>query len=146
MAEHGAEARPPRLVFLTILAERRLHRWIDARGRDHGVTSAGAGVLFHLGGNPGATVGDITRALHASPAGASGLLARMETAGLITRTPDADDRRSLRVALTPAGREALASARSALGELNAHLVDGFTDEELAVVARWLGHAARLPDR
>lgn len=72
------------------------------------------------------------------------MLARMEAAGLITRTPDEQDRRTLRVALTPAGRVALAEARDALADLNAHLTAGFNASELDVVRRWLERVADLP--
>lgn len=102
-------------------------------------------MLFHLATHPDATVGDITTALGGSPAGVSGLLTRMEKTGLITRTPDPHDRRTLHVALTPTGRDALTHARAALEDLNGHLTDGFTPEELATVHRWLTHATHLPD-
>lgn len=103
-------------------------------------------MLFYLAGHSEATVGDITRALNASPAGTSTLLSRMETAGLITRTTDQRDRRSLRVTLSPVGREALTEAQAALSELNEHLTHGFDGAELAVVQRWLEHAAAFDEQ
>ena len=146
--------RAPRLVFLTTAAERQMRRWISRRSGTNGGTHDGAGpgghtvgapaagVLLHLAGHPGATIGEVTAALQASPAGASGLLARMERAGLVRRRPDPDDGRTVRLDLTPAGTAALDDVRTALGELNDRLTDGFTPDELATVARWLEHAAR----
>ncbi|MFE5311001.1 MarR family winged helix-turn-helix transcriptional regulator [Isoptericola sp. NPDC056605] len=137
--------RPPRLVFLTIAAERQLRRWIARRGAHtagnggQGIGAPAAGVLLHLADHPGATVGEVTAALEASPAGASGLLARMERADLVRRRADPDDRRTVRLDLTPTGTAALDDVRAALAEVNDRLTDGFTDDELATVARWLEH-------
>ncbi|MGO3484696.1 MAG: MarR family transcriptional regulator, partial [Cellulosimicrobium funkei] len=78
----------------------------------------------------------------ASPAGTSGLLARMERADLVRRRPDPDDRRSVRLDLTPTGTAALDDVRAALAELNDRLTEGFTPDELATVARWLEHVTR----
>ncbi|MEV8027090.1 MarR family winged helix-turn-helix transcriptional regulator [Cellulosimicrobium funkei] len=141
--------RPPRLVFLTTAAERQLRRWIARRGGAHASGSGGrgfgapaAGVLLHLADHPGATIGEVTTALQASPAGTSGLLARMERADLVRRRTDPDDRRTVRLDLTPTGTAALDDVRDALAELNDHLTDGFTPDELATVSRWLEHVTR----
>ncbi|WP_433795138.1 MarR family winged helix-turn-helix transcriptional regulator [Actinoplanes sp. CA-252034] len=128
-----------RLVFEMMIAERAVRRWIDARSGDSGLGAAGAGVLFHLAGNDNALVGDVSAALCASPSGISGLVSRLEKAGFLVKAPDAADARAVRLRLTPAGREAVAAAKGVVKELNAEISDGFTDAELAVVARWLGH-------
>ncbi|WP_264030702.1 MarR family winged helix-turn-helix transcriptional regulator [Cellulosimicrobium sp. SH8] len=140
---------PPRLVFLTTVAERQMRRWIARRGSANvsgnggqGFGAPAAGVLLHLADHPGATIGEVTSALQASPAGTSGLLARMERADLVRRRTDPDDRRTVRLDLTPAGTAALDDVRAALAELNDRLTDGFTPDELATVARWLEHVTR----
>lgn len=138
----SADAAPPRLVFLTIEAQRRLGRWISSRGSRRGISAAGAGVLFHLAGHPGATAGEVAEAIHGSAAGTSGLLARLEKAGLIVRETDAEDRRSIRASLAPAGTEALGDVRAAVADLNALVTEGFTASELQTVARWLTHVAK----
>ncbi|MFC4069399.1 MarR family winged helix-turn-helix transcriptional regulator [Actinoplanes subglobosus] len=128
-----------RLVFEMMIAERSVRRWIDARSGDSGIGAAGAGVLFHLAAHDDALVGDVSAALCASPSGISGLVSRLEKAGFLVKAPDPVDARAVRLRLTPAGREAVATARGAVRELNAEISDGFTDAELDVVARWLGH-------
>jgi len=145
-----ARRRPPRLVFLTTAAERQMRRWIARRGAGHDgadpsardISAPAAGVLLHLAHHPGATIGDVTAALQTSPAGTSGLLARMERADLVRRRADPDDRRTVRLDLTPAGTAALDDVRAALAELNDRLTDGFSPDELATVARWLEHVNR----
>ncbi|MEU4162388.1 MarR family winged helix-turn-helix transcriptional regulator [Actinoplanes sp. NPDC026670] len=127
-----------RLVFQMMIAERSVRRWIDARSGDSGLGAAGAGVLFHLAAYDNALVGDVSAALCASPSGISGLVSRLEKGGFLIKTPDQADARAVRLSLTPAGREAVAVARDVVKELNTEISDGFSDEELDVVARWLG--------
>lgn len=140
-----AEARPPRLFFLTLTAERRLRRWIAGRGGDRGISASAGGVLLHLASHPGASTGDVARAVDASPAGLSGLLARMEASGFITRTPDPADARTIRLDLTPGGTEALGLVHESIDELNARINEGFSASELATVARWLRNVSEVLD-
>ena len=67
----------------------------------------------------------------------SNLVERAVRARLIERRPDPEDGRAWMITLTKSGlakqREAISGAR----ELNARLCEGFTDAELAIVARWL---------
>lgn len=136
-----SRSRAPRLIFLLSRAERGVRRWIDARGRSNGMTAAKAGVLLYLRRNSAATMSELSTALRASPAGASGLLARMESGGLVARAADESDQRITRVTLTDHGVQAAREARTALDDLNAALNEGFDEQELATVARWLSHAA-----
>lgn len=137
--------RPPRLVLALTSAERSLRRWIDRRSAGD-LTAAGAGALHVLAAHPGAGLRQLATALNASPAGTSGLVSRLERSGLVDRTPSPDDARAVRLTLTPAGEDALERTTAALAELNAHLHDGFTPDELATVARWLEHVRHLDDR
>lgn len=137
--------RPPRLVFLLSVAEKTVRRWIDVRGKASGVTAATAGALLFLAQHPHATMTQLTDALHASPAGASGLLSRMESSGLVSRVADEKDQRVIRLTLTPLGTTTVSDARTALTELNQSLTQGFDQAELAIVARWLTHVADTID-
>lgn len=136
-----SRARTPRLIFLLSNAERSVRRWIETRGSSYGMTAAKGGVLLYLRQNPGATMSELTAALRASPAGASGLLARMEAGGFVARAPDDSDQRITRVTLTEEGAHAAGETMTELGGLNAALSEGFDEQELAIVARWLSHAA-----
>lgn len=135
-----------RLVFGLMSAERSVRRWIDSRTDHSPVGAAGAGVLFFLANREEAPVKDIARALNASPAAATGLLNRLEAAGVIRKTPDATDTRAVRVSLTEAGRDLLPEARAVLGEINGVLSDGFTAGELETVERWLSHVSERTAR
>jgi DNA-binding MarR family transcriptional regulator len=135
--------RLPRLIFLLFNADRAVRRWIDARSADTGIGAAGAGVLFYLAGHENALIGDVTAALGASPSGMSGLVNRLERGGCVTRSPDPDDARAVRLALTARGQAAVSRARELVDDLNAQLTAGFNDAEVAVVQRWLEHVTRV---
>ncbi|MFJ4291886.1 MarR family winged helix-turn-helix transcriptional regulator [Cupriavidus sp. NPDC089707] len=127
-----------RLVYLLNVGQRRLQRWSQARAATGGVTSAQAGLLFFLGRNDGALMNEAATALDLGAPGMSGLADRTERAGLIERRPDESDRRASRLWLTDAGRSARQRSRAGMKVLNAKLTEGFTPEEIDVVARWLG--------
>ena len=75
-----------RLIFLLNVAQRRLQRWVEQQmAAENGLTSAQSGVLFYLGRDDGALIGDVALALDLVPSAMSGLADRMERAGLVER-------------------------------------------------------------
>jgi DNA-binding MarR family transcriptional regulator len=72
-------------------------------------------------------------------------LARLERAGLVTREPDADDRRTVTVTLTDRGREWVEAARPAYADAATRLVAGLPDSARAAFAEnldaWQGFFA-----
>jgi DNA-binding MarR family transcriptional regulator len=66
---------------------------------------------------------------------ATRVLARLEEAGLVTRTADPTDRRSSVVAVTAAGRALLEDLRTRKDLFLARRLDGLDAEELAVLER-----------
>jgi DNA-binding MarR family transcriptional regulator len=136
MARSG-RAPNRRFIYLLNLAQRRVQQWsLDDR---RGVTSSQSGVLFLLGAKDGALIGDIAKALGVGPSGISGLVDRMEAAGLVRRAPHPEDGRAVRLELTEQGWVARDAAKARAAAINARLVEGFTEQELDVVARWLTH-------
>src|SRR5215470_13630751 len=126
-----------RLIFLLNVAQRRVQRFVTARTREGGVTSAQSGLLFVLGRRDGALMGEAGAALDLGMPGISGLAERMVEAGLIEKRADPDDGRAWRLWLTAAGRKALARSKAGAAELNRRLMDGFTEAEIDIVSRWL---------
>jgi MarR family transcriptional regulator, organic hydroperoxide resistance regulator len=138
------ESKPPRFVFLLNQAQRKLQRWTETRpGTWEGISAAQVGVLFFLASRNQATIGEIAQALQVAPAATTNLSKRMEAAGLIERVADRDDGRMTRLRLTSFGETASAQSSELLKELNKRLSDGFSSEELAIVARWLAHVGDL---
>jgi DNA-binding MarR family transcriptional regulator len=138
--------KQPRFVFLLNRAQRILQRWVETRPDAwEGISSAQAGVLFILAGRGTATIGEIAAELTVAPAAVTNLSKRMQTSGLIERVADEHDARLTRLRMTKAGEEAAAMARVALAGLNARITKGFSEAELATVARWLEQVAALED-
>jgi DNA-binding MarR family transcriptional regulator len=126
-----------RFIYLLNVAQRRVQQWsLDER---RGVTSSQSGVLFLLGAKDGALIGDVAKAIGVGPSGISGLVDRMEATGLVRRTHDPQDGRAVRLQLTDLGWAARDAAKARAAAINARLVEGFTDTELDIVARWLTH-------
>lgn len=93
-----------RLGQLAILAEGAINATFSAHGLQRGefdvlATLRRSGAPFEL--SPSA----LAQTLMLSRAGMTGRLDRLESGGLVRRIADADDRRSIRVALTPDGIE-----------------------------------------
>ena len=128
--------KPHRLVYLLSVAQRRVQRALAASSVD-AVSPAQAGLLFVLGKQDGALMGEAGAALDLGPAGISGLVDRMAAAKLVERRADREDGRAFRVWLTPKGRAALSRAKAGAAEVNARLSEGFTSAEIDIVARWL---------
>ncbi len=139
-----APAKPPRLVFLLNRAQRVLQRWIEnAPQAWDGISSAQVGLLFFLASRNEAAIGEIAQGLDVAPAAVTNLSKRMEVADLVERCADAHDGRLTRLRLTPAGERANAQAGIVLKDLNLQLRAGFSDDEMATVARWLKHVCDL---
>lgn len=94
-----------RLVFQAFAL---LKKGADARFRGQGLTGAQVGVLTRLTSPDGKPMGEIGAELWCDVSNVTGLVARLEEQGLVSRAPDASDQRVKRVSLTEAGRAALA--------------------------------------
>jgi DNA-binding MarR family transcriptional regulator len=66
------------------------------------------------------------------------LVDRLEAERLVERLPDPADRRSVRAALTPAGRERHAEAVRIVGETERQVFAGLGEEDRQALARLLG--------
>jgi DNA-binding MarR family transcriptional regulator len=133
-----------RLIYLLNVAQRRVQRALAASSAD-AVLPAQAGLLFVLGKHDGVLIGEAGAALDLGPAGISGLVDRMTAAGLVERQTDERDARASRIFLTAKGRKTLVRARDVARATNARLADGFSAQEIDIVARWLtGIQSKFP--
>jgi DNA-binding MarR family transcriptional regulator len=90
-----------------------------ARLREHGFDDLDAAHLsvFQYPGPQGARPSDLAVELRISKQALNYLLGELERLGYLERLPDADDRRSKRIAVTQRGVAAIAVIREAVGEL-----------------------------
>jgi len=86
---------------------------------------------------------ELARRTGVSRAAVSQLLADLQRAGLLERTPASDDRRRLELRLSPRGRRTLASARSRLGAQIGEVLGDLPRPEADALARALGHVESL---
>ena len=86
-------------------------------------------VIDFLMDTPKATQCDIAEACLIKPPTLTGILAKMEDAGLVLRERRENDRRKLLVSLTPKGRETGAKVLEAFARVEARALEGFAGEE-----------------
>ena len=101
----------------------------DKRLEPQGITHAQWGPLFMLRNARASTVAELARELQTDPGAMTRLLDRLEAKGFCRRLRSTDDRRVVRVELTPAGEEAADRVPAELADImNAHLA-GFSKTE-----------------
>jgi DNA-binding MarR family transcriptional regulator len=96
------------LAFRTAL--RRFLHWSQAKAATVGLTRAQYQLLLAVKGHRGQhgpTVGDLAGYLVLKPQSTVELIDRAEAAGLVERWEDDDDRRLIRIRLTPDGQQRL---------------------------------------
>jgi DNA-binding MarR family transcriptional regulator len=138
----------PRIFYLVKLAHAALTRAAEReavlRG---GVTGVQLGALFVLAARGQVLMKDLAEELSINNSAITGLVSRMEEAGLVMRLPDATDGRAVKVAATPKGAKAAASSLPIVREMNEAALDGFSKAEIAVIARFLKELpARIESR
>ncbi len=119
-----------RLYLLVEIAARRLHRDVDARlTQSAGVSASQAAVLFLLLRRGERRLGSIGETLALGAPAVSGLISRMEKAGLVIRRKDAADRRGALVDLSEHGRIAAEQADAILRTYNAELDERLGEDD-----------------
>lgn len=134
-----------RSIFLALkAASHHVAEVADALAkRRSGHPGAQALALVALGNRGGRTLSEFAVATGTGQAATTTLVRRMEAQGLVERRPDENDARYQRVRLTAPGRDARDEVYAMISGLNAALEEGFSAEEIAVVDRFLAHAASL---
>lgn len=124
-AHAPASDRPDRvrsiLLSLRVLirAIQDYSRWVESQC---GLTSVQLWALWELFATPGMKVSDLAAALYVHQSTASNMLDKLELRGLVERRRGGPDQRVVRLHLSSAGVELLATApRPAQGALNAAL-------------------------
>ena len=103
-----------------------MDRWLE----HHDLSEGRMGVLWRLRVKDSTTLGDLAESLDVSPRNITGLVDHLERDGLVERFPDPEDRRAIRVRLTPASKQKLSEIKRELGSPRFGVVAGFTEEEL----------------
>jgi DNA-binding MarR family transcriptional regulator len=117
---------------------RRFLRWSEQEAAATGLTPAQHQLLLAVRGHPdprGPTIGDVAASLLVRHHSAVQLADRAEALGLIRRQREREDRRVVRLRLTPAGKERVAALSAVhlqelrrLGPLVSAVVDGLDED------------------
>lgn len=117
------------LLALFTQAAKLLREAADEAMSGHGVRVGQHIVLSVLWDEDGLAPGEIARRLGAATPTIVNTATRMEEAGLVTRRPDPDDARLVRLCLTPRGRSAREPVREARAALEQRATAALTAAE-----------------
>ena len=132
------------LVDAVLSVAAHLEPELDEALAEHRLTRPSFQVLSALLDAPGnsLTQRELMSTVRRTSGTVSVRLARLERAGLVTREPDAEDRRTVTVTLTDRGREWATSARPAYDDAAGRLAAGLPDDARApfgeFLAAWQG--------
>jgi DNA-binding MarR family transcriptional regulator len=110
---------------------RRAAREDQAAGIGRAQLSALSVLVF--GGDT--TLGRLADAEHVRPPTMTRIVAALEQAGLVRKEPSADDRRSVRITATPAGRRLMQAARRRRIQALAARLEGLAQRDLDTLDR-----------
>jgi DNA-binding MarR family transcriptional regulator len=104
-----------------------------------GMSSARMGVLRQLDDSEDGSLGivDLARRLGVTPAIVTRQVKELEAEGLLRRRGNSRDRRRSQLHLTARGRRAFERLHERAHDLQARVLDGLTDEEIATASRVL---------
>jgi len=120
--------------FLGVLVHEVAHMMrvsIDRRLKDHGLTRVQWLALSHIKSRPLLTQTELAGELKLGAAATGRLVDRLQASGLVNRLADPDDRRALRLEITPKAAEALAGLDMLPGQLDEEFTGEMSDAELA---------------
>ncbi|MGH2752436.1 MAG: MarR family winged helix-turn-helix transcriptional regulator [Actinomycetota bacterium] len=123
----ATEELPTRLRLAVMRLARRLRQQAEAD-----LTPSMLSALANIEYRQPVTLGELAEAERVTPPTMSKIVGRMEAAGLVTRTPDPDDRRIQRLSLSRNGVKLMARNRS---RKNAYIVRKLRNLEPEEVAR-----------
>jgi DNA-binding MarR family transcriptional regulator len=127
-----------RLLFLL---QRATHAAISRANRitldSLGVSAAQLATLTYLTKRPRSTMTEVADFFDLNKSGVSGMVSRLERAGLVKREPSPDDKRASLLSLTAKGEIVQERSAPLIRRATAEITDGFTSAEMDVVFRFL---------
>lgn len=128
-----------------MLLYRAFHAQRNALRPHLGELGLGAGqpkVLGYLVRNGASRQRQLAEYCEIDPAAISRMLDSMQKGGFVTREADEENRRCERIQITDRGRAAYGAWEGFCGEMEQQMLAGFTDQERAQFADYLGRAYR----
>jgi MarR family transcriptional regulator for hemolysin len=119
------------------LAHRTMHDLIDGRMAEHGASLWNWVLLRSACESDGSSQREIAERMHIEPPTLVRHLDKLEQEGLVERRPDPDDRRVVRVVVTPAGHERLRELHDVVHQLDDEVRGILTKRDVEVLNRAL---------
>ena len=94
-------------------------------------------ILMNLDKTGGSSQSEIAKEVHLKPPSISVALRKLETNGLITRTPDENDQRIIRLDITEKGRECIKPVKETMERVEQCLCEDMSAEEVMLLRRLL---------
>lgn len=132
-SRRGSTGRRTRITYLVKQLELAIRADVDSMARDHGLTAPQYTALTVLQMNPGMSGAQLARRSFVTAQAGSEMIANLERKGLICRTPDAANRRILRISLTEAGEEVVQACEGAMDSLEKRMLSGLPSGTAAEV-------------
>ncbi len=128
-----------RLLFLLSRSQHVLKNYLKKEFSRAGVdiSPAQMGILFLLKLKDGRKMSEFSTALFIDNSAITGLVDRMEKAGLLERRSNPDDRRQNMIFITTKGLEEGNRAKRLSNRINEEIKSGFSNEEIEVFKRML---------
>ncbi|HEY5862109.1 MAG TPA: MarR family transcriptional regulator [Casimicrobiaceae bacterium] len=114
-----------------------LERVVDAEMAEHDLTGVQWGPLLMLHYKMGTTAAELARIACVDTGAMTRMLDRLETKGLVRRTPCAKDRRVVQLELTPDGARLYRDIPFGFARVNNRLLTGFTRQEFEMLKDFL---------
>ncbi|KAA1173827.1 MarR family transcriptional regulator [Marinobacter salinexigens] len=131
-----------RFFYLLNKGRHRVYKVADQQSESNlGISVTQIGALFLIKENEGCLLKDVAKNLNLNNSALTGLAARMESRGLLERRPCDQDKRASRLYLTDLGREKIRQAKPLIAGLNERMTEGFDEQEVAVILKFLNHLA-----
>jgi len=142
-AMRAIEQMDKRLFFMMTLAQGRLYKYADKHCEaELAVSVAQSAALFYVLANEGCLLRELAATLGLNNSAITGLSNRMEKNGLVEKRACEHDGRASRIFLTDLGRQKLKASKPLLKRLNDEISEGFSDEELDTITRFLNKMAQ----
>lgn len=132
--ESATDLRADALAARLRLAVARLHRRLR-QSADPNLTLSQLSALASVERDGPITLGDLARLEQVRPPTITALTAKLEAAGYLVRTVDADDRRIHRVEITPEGTKLLARHRNRKNAYLDRRLRKLSDDDRATLTR-----------
>ena len=134
------------IVNLFRQSDHEMKRVIGKKVEDTGIYRSQHRLLMILGKNPDCSQTAIANKLEISPAAVAVSLKKLEKAGYITRSCDAEDNRMNHVVITDKGKKAIDQSILYFQEIEDAMFEGFSQEELETYAAFLGRVIQNEER